>query len=422
MKSRIAIMLLVVWSFYQISGSHFFGLFQKKAISVENHYTSAVIEVPSTSAVASVEQMVAPIYLKLLQEAENRSAADFSVSHQYGDRGVVIGPTAGELRHTIKAMQNARRIRNILGPNEKDIRVALITTQEHVDLLKTCTSEPEQTRNEAVTSEACRLWANGTLFHDIVTSREDVPWTNDAHANLQQGTSRYWMESLGGILAAPFTETLILDSDSYPCPGFTKMFSMFQPFSNKLWAMPSRAPVDLVTGLDQYPDQHHPNQYPLTGLDSGIHADFEFMADRNLGTHMWNFRNPHTHTFAHFILLVTEHIYNNVATPENQVVGEQTPFKTALYLYKRLRPAFHEEFFPTHTSCRTYPNQSYAGIDGALNGMYPPQEDGKICGDCRCTPCLINHCASTHFVTVNGLHGWENDQFITDKANSLRRV
>ena len=369
--------------------------------------------------VAIVETTVDPVYLQLLEEAERRSAIDFESSHQHGARGVVVGPTGGELRHTIKAMQNARRIRNILGPNDEDIHVALITTKQHVDLLKTCSLE---TRPKSVDDEACRLWANGTLFHDVVTSREDIPWTNDNHANLAQGTSRYKMESLGSILLAPYTETLILDSDAYPCPGFAKMFAMFEPFGKKLWSFASTAAVDLVIGIDQFPYQTRQNQFQLAGVDTGIYSDFEFFADRNTGTHMWNFRRQHTHSLAHFVLLVMEHIYNNVATPENQVIGEQTPFKMALYLFQRLRPSFHEEHFPMHTSCRTYPNKPYAGVDGARNGMYPPDKDGKICGDCRCTPCLINHCGQVHFVTINGQTSWENDTFITDKGNSLRRV
>jgi len=191
--------------------------------------TSQDTIIPITNTINPVAEKINPIYIEFLDEAEHRTQLDFSSSHTRGKRGVVIGPTGGKFAYTIKAIQNARRIRNIIG-NYSDIKIALITEQRHIQLLQYCntnTSSPE------LTTEYCRMWANNTLFDDIIQSKEP-PWTNDNHTKLVQGTSHYWMTALSGYLLAPYTTTLFLDSDAYPCPGFQKIFAMTKPFSHKL--------------------------------------------------------------------------------------------------------------------------------------------------------------------------------------------
>ena len=143
--------------------------------------------------------------------------------------------------------------------------------------------------------------------------------------------------------------------------------------------------------------------------DEEILSDSIHFAERNTGAVLFNFERPLTHTLAHFIPLVSEHIYNNVATPDKKVVNDQVPFRVALYLFQRFQPQFVEHQIPMHASCRTYPGLGYAGTDGFLNGMYPLQQDGRPCRECSCTPCLINHNAASHRVTMDGYMGWEED-------------
>jgi hypothetical protein len=180
------------------------------------------------------------------------------------------------------------------------------------------------------------------------------------------------MISLAGSLLAPYRQSLILDSDSYPCPGLEKLFAIIKPYTKQLWQLPSEAKVDLATSFEQYPWQDTDWQSAVKG-DSGIHTDFQFFPDRNTGTLLYNFDREITHVFAHFVQLVSAHVINNIASPEHKVVGEQTPYKIALFLFKKLRPAFNEQMFPSHVVCRTYPQEKDAGIDGAVNGMYPIQ-------------------------------------------------
>lgn len=367
-------------------------------------------------------------YLDLLAEAERRSASDFEASHARGARGVLIGPVDGEFRHVLRALRNARRVRNVLPPRGGGVRVAIVMSRAHADALGSCGGGGDvdggAPRPRGVTQvehyEACRLWANGTLVDDVVFNREPT-WVNESHARQSGGNGRYKMISMGGALVAPYKETLVLDSDAYPCPGFEKIFVMLWPrqlkrYRDKLWALPSTAPVDLATGLDQYFESG--GKWTLPG-DSGLHSDFPHFPERNCGTVLWNFRRQLTHTFAHFLLLVGEHMYNHVATPDNLIYGEQTPFRVALYLFRKLRPSFNEQHFPSHVSCRTYVDVKYSGIDGARNGMYPMQSDGRICSECHCTPCLINHNAGTYFVNINGKKGWEDDSIIHNASNSL---
>lgn len=357
------------------------------------------------------------VYLDMLEEAEKRSKKDYQTSHTRGKRGIVIGPIDGKFKYTLKALENARRIRNILA-RDSGIQLAIITSKEHVQILNGC-KKLKSSWKEPLTPKVCRLWANGTMFDDIILNKEPKQWTNNFHVTERLG-SRYIMISIAGSVLAPYQQSLMLDSDSYPCPGVEKFFDMINPYSNQRWPLPSTATVDLVTSFEQYPwqDSHWKR---VLGKGSGGYSDFEYFADRNCGTLLYNFESHKTHVFAHFVQLVAAHVINNVASPDLIVMGEQTLYKIALYVFKKLRPEFHEEQFPSHLSCRSYPNDEGGGIDGFRNGMYPLQVNGKPCNECHCTSCLINHNHGAHFVFINGKTGWENDEFIAGgmTSNSL---
>ena len=353
---------------------------------------------------------------------------DYKVYHIHGKRGVAIGPVGGKFDHTIKALRNARRTRNIL-MEDSGVKLALVTSKEHKLILEQyCGGNHDDTDIADIAKdkieEACRLYSNGTLLDDIIETWPDPPYTNESHAkgnrNSDSYTSRFQMMSLRGAFRAPYVQTLILDSDAFPCPGFEKLFDALIPYSNKHWSAPSIAPADLVIGLEQFHslrNWHVPSKYnPGSGK---WHSDFENFSIRNTGAHLWNFEREYTHVFAHFLVLVAEYLYNDLATVDNGVMNDQDPFRLALYLYQQLVPQFHEVNFPQHASCRTYPDKKYAGLDGARNGMYPVQPDGMICSDCKCTPCLIAHNAGSLFVTVNGKKGWEDNEKILNGSNAL---
>jgi hypothetical protein len=111
------------------------------------------------------------------------------------------------------------------------------------------------------------------------------------------------------------------------------------------------------------------------------------------------------HTFAHFIPLVSEHVLEYVATPQEKVLNDQTPFRNALFLFKRLVPEFNEQQLPMHSSCRSYPGRIYAGVDGFKNGMFPIQQEGKPCNEFSCS-CNVAHTPG-YGVFFNGNMGWE---------------
>jgi len=195
---------------------------------------------------------VDPIYVELFEEAKRRSARDYWRSHKLGERGIVIGPTDGNFeRYTLKALQNGRRIRNIIlngGIGDGiEMKLALMTSPEHISMLMRCP--------DLEMEEACLLWANGTLF-DHVISVGDPPYNhNDNNTNLDQGTSKYWLKALGGYRNAPYKHSLFLDSDAYPCPGIDKLFTLTAPNgpNGKFWQLPISTPGDLAIGMDQYP-------------------------------------------------------------------------------------------------------------------------------------------------------------------------
>lgn len=346
-----------------------------------------------------------PVYLDMLAEAERLTNQEFSARHNQGERGVCIGPVAGTFeRHTLQALRNAKRMRMILQQtNVTDVRVGIMMSQPHRDLLDQCSTNVSHL-------EGCWLWGNGTLFDDVIILNKATPNSS------QDFTREFWLQALSSYHSAPYRQTLFLDSDAYPCPGFEKLFSLLQPFSDKLWSLPSASTVDLAIGIDQFKSGDNDPAYWTPG-DNHVLTDFVSFTERNTGTVLWNFHRPLVHQLAAFIPLVADHVYNKVATPDHKVVNDQNPFRVALYLFKRLNPEFNEQIIPMHTSCRSYPGKKYAGIDGFKNGMYPiDSSTGKHCSECSCTPCLINHVTS-HEVTINGKMGWERGiEYPTDYA------
>jgi hypothetical protein len=345
-------------------------------------------------------------YLKIIKEAERRSKKDFRQSHRRGERGIVIGPTEGDFRrHTFRALQNARRIRNILS-GDASFKLAIIMSQEHISILKECDGKTSK-----LYREACRLWANGTLFDDVIATAEMVPYkANDNHT--LDGSSNYWLRALSSYINAPYKVTLFLDSDAYTCPGFERLFELADNRPrNVYWQLPSMQKVDLAIGMDQYPVSDLNNHGHWLPGDEKLLHDFLYFPERNTGVVLFHFYRPLLHIFAHFLPLVGEHIYKHVATLKNKAVNDQQPFRVALYLFRRLFPEFNEQQIPMHASCRNYPGRVYAGTDGFKNGMYPIQSNGKHCSECSCTPCLMNHNGKTHFLAVNGRNGWKDDRY-----------
>ena len=217
------------------------------------------------------------------------------------------------------------------------------------------------------------------------------------------------MKALGGYRLAPYEHSLFLDSDSYPCPGIKNLFQLTKPeeYFGKYWQLPITGAADLAIGMDQYADWQNHKWIPG---DANILTDCANFAERNTGTVLFNFQQPLAHILAHFIPLVSEHVYNNVASSKQKVTNDQVPFRMALYLFHRFQPDFVEHQIPMHASCRAYPGRNIAGTDGFKNGMYPLQQDGKQCSECSCTPCLINHFSIDIWpVKIGGFLGWEED-------------
>jgi hypothetical protein len=341
-------------------------------------------------------QGVDPVYLDMLEQAERKSAQDFETSHKRGDKGVAIGPTDGRFHFTFNALKNAKRMRYILG-NDRSVKIALLTSNEHLAILsKECSDTPT-----SEFAEACRLWANNTLFDDVIVPKDYEFRGNDNHTGLDQGTSNHQLKALGGYRLAPYTRTMFVDSDAYPCPGFDKLFDLVIPHGS--WQIPSEAPVDLAIGIEQWTGEG--TRFWNPG-DDHVYNDFRYFRQRNTGTVLFHFHSQMAHTLAHFIPLVSEHIFNYVATPQAKVANDQTPFRNALFLFKRLVPEFNEQQLPMHSSCRSYPGWIHAGVDGFKNGMFPIQQDGKPCAECSCTPCRVAHTPG-YGVFINGNMGWE---------------
>jgi hypothetical protein len=120
--------------------------------------SSAVAVQPETKEYKEKTDIIGvdQIYLDLLRKAERRSMNDYASSHNKGKRGVVIGPVDGALRYTIMALENARRIRNVMR-KDSGIKLALITSKAHVNLLNTCRQTKSQ-RHKSARERVCRLW------------------------------------------------------------------------------------------------------------------------------------------------------------------------------------------------------------------------------------------------------------------------
>uniref|UniRef100_A0A7S3QDI3 Uncharacterized protein n=1 Tax=Chaetoceros debilis TaxID=122233 RepID=A0A7S3QDI3_9STRA len=475
---------------------------------------------------------VDPIYIQLFQEAKKRSRKDYDqkernnssnnssnsninsssnsrpLPHSQGHVGIVIGPTAGNFKHTVKALENAKRIRMVMDKNsdlntrtnnsgENDngggsanaggggLKLAIMISPEHLKVLNKCPTVDELllkkklriyvivndidstlSITQELLDEACRLWRSDSdststtasnhaypstspLFDHVLPMHKDqhdyefIP--NDNHTDTRQGSSHYWLTALSAYRLAPYTHTLFLDSDAYPCPGIESLFELTMRSDvtfGKYWQLPTARAGDLAIGIEQYAAWQ--NELWIPG-DRDILKDCASFAERNTGAVLWNFSDNgdgdgdgdddyhnRAHTLTHFIPLVAEHIYNHVASPEQKVVNDQVPFRVALYLYYRFVPEFIEHQISMHTSCRTYPNNEVAGTDGFINGMYPLQgqwrgqegdKQNMHCSECSCTPCLINHTAGTWMVTVDGWKGWEENapSNLGDKTTRRRR-
>lgn len=386
------------------------------------------------------EEPFDPIHLEMLKEAERRSAQDFhstgidaaylglfelaqrkskeqyekKIKDAYGERGVVIGPTAGPnfKRHGMRVLKNGRRIRNIIqGTNlTGKVRLAWMATPEHIAELDLCLDDNNETvKNSKQHMEMCELWGNNTIFDDVVSTKS-LPLNSTSSKD--EIVRQYKIHYLQSLVHAPYIDNFFLDSDAYPCPGFETLFhlvdlKMATPGNKfgKLWQLPVAKPADLAIGIEQFNSATVANRLPVPG-DPNVLKDYREFVMRNSGSFLLSFQRPTGYTFVQFLSLLVDYV---AYTMKIQVQRDQHYLRTALYLIRRLEPNFVEHQIPMHASCRTYPGKSFAGTDGFINGMYPLQQDGTHCKECYCTPCLINHLASTYFVNLLGQKGWEKD-------------
>ena len=355
------------------------------------------------------EYGIDPVYIELLKKAqENSEKRRQTLPPKKPVQGIVIGPTEGRFHsYTFKALRNAQRIRNIMAmTNRTEIQVTLMTSQEHHDILQLCGTTnitKDEKKKLGITDkvdniflEACRLWDSGSLFDDIIITKLDGLQPNDSFVDARQGTSAFWLKALGSYRNAPYQTSLFIDSDSYPCPGFEKLFLLTRPIGQKIWQFPTLRPADLAIGLEQFPvtpGNFHWNPGRGQGPDGSdvFLEEYKTFTTRNTGAVLFHFDGPLTLVFAEFLPLVAEHVYNHVATAEHKVPNDQTPFKIAQFVFQKLVPDFVEQRFPMHASCRSYGGLKFTGTDGYQNGMFPLQSDGKHCSECYCTPCLIVH-------------------------------
>lgn len=297
---------------------------------------------------------VDPIYIDLFKKAKAKSEEDYGASHKDGEKGIVIGPTEGRFGYTLRALQNAKRIRRILAPasqeNGEQLQLALMVSPEHLKILESCGTQRQQDAKtekdgkikEEEMKEACDLWEAGVLFDNVIPMHESEYKGNEAHTNQDQGTSVFWLKALGGYRLAPYKHSLFIDADAYPCPKVEALFSLIDPtykHGRKYWQLPSSRQGDFAMGIEQWSTSDI--EFWMPG-DPKYLTDFRTFNLRNSGAVLWNFDRPLAHHFAHFIPLVSEHVYNNVATDKVKVPNDQTPFNVALYLFHRFAPDFVE--------------------------------------------------------------------------------
>jgi hypothetical protein len=356
-------------------------------------------------AQAAAQHGVDPIYLELLQVAQQRSHQDFQSSHKRGEIGIVIGPTDGDfLKHSLRALRSARRIRNVLQNNSLGIRLAFMTTPAHVQLLdKQCSADPIHRKYV----HACQLWANNTLFDDVILTQDDYQW-NDNHTRPDFTASRFWLKSLGSYRHAPYKLSLFLDSDAFVCPGFERIFAMGRPKEQKYWQLRHQGITDFAAGIDQYAFGTGSNIHLVPG-DPAILKDYFTFPERNTGTLLFHFHRELTHVFAHFVPLVAEYMWTHKATTEKPILNDQCPFRVALYLFQRLHPDFVDQTIAQHTSCRAYPGWNASGTHAEHSRMIPSLLDGSMCNECYCTPCLVAHFSLNLPIPIHGKMGWEDD-------------
>mmetsp|Transcript_11648 Transcript_11648/g.24565 ORF Transcript_11648/g.24565 Transcript_11648/m.24565 type:complete len:485 (+) Transcript_11648:174-1628(+) len=351
------------------------------------------------------ERGVDPAYINLLQEAERRSSLDYENrrTRMRGDAaaGFVIGPTEGNFdKYALVALRNAQRIKTVMAMDNSSststVNVAWMASPEHIAIVEQCR---DMMQNRSYYPEACRLWANGTLFADVITT----PERQSKHEKFT-----FWLKALGGYIHAPYKTTIFLDSDAFACPGVQKLFAITNPRQQNYWQFPTLSTPDLAVGIDQYESAGPRGEVvKFTPGDPSVLQDFVDFPERNTGTVLFHFHRRLAYTFAHFVLLVAEYVSNHVALDNRLgLYNDQCPFKIGLYVFRRLRPEFVDLQLPMHASCRSYPGVDHAGTDGFLNGMYPIQQDGTRCRECYCTPCLIHH-TPTYRLKVNGRMGWE---------------
>ena len=218
---------------------------------------------------------VDPVYIKFFEEAKVRtSEKDYDSSHRDGTFGIVIGPTEGQIkyRYTLLALRNGKRIRSMLGPSGRrssatgnfkiSLKLVLMTSPQHVEVLNACSQKNHNILhtfkvskiNHDQIKEACRLWANGTIFyHYHANARCTIPYKpNDNHTDLAQGSFKFWLKALGGYRLAPYKHSLFFDYDSYPCPGIDKLLQLTNPDDSnfgKLWQLPTQEQTILLLAL-----------------------------------------------------------------------------------------------------------------------------------------------------------------------------
>lgn len=227
-------------------------------MNTSSQLSSPTAEPTAAPTIKHVELGVDPIYLDLFRKAKVR--AKQRPMEFRAEKGVCIGPIGVGTDHFLKALRNAKRIRNILPPST-DVKIAIVVHQKQLDDLdKTCRliENFQKLNREAgsVTDRTACAMKNESFVDDFVGVPYpiEVKSKNDAVDGRVQYSHWYWTFALASYKHAPYRRSLFLDSDAYPCPHFERLFAFATPFKEKLWSTPSYGrEVDLAVGIDQYP-------------------------------------------------------------------------------------------------------------------------------------------------------------------------
>lgn len=167
---------------------------------------------------------VDPVYIKFFEEAKVRtSEKDYDSSHRDGTFGIVIGPTEGQIkyRYTLLALRNGKRIRSMLGPSGRrssatgnfkiSLKLVLMTSPQHVEVLNACSQKNHNILhtfkvskiNHDQIKEACRLWANGTIFYHYHANARCTIQTKRQSYGPRSGVFQILAQSFGGISPCP---------------------------------------------------------------------------------------------------------------------------------------------------------------------------------------------------------------------------